>query len=319
MGKKKPLLAMISILLGLLIVEPIIYTPADARALSESDRKLELQFAGQQVLVTVAGRLNISQSDLQAYVTSAALAVGKIYGHIPAKRTVIRVEAVDGDSVGFATSTYDDDNDCGLIEIAIGRNTSRETLDQSWTLTHEMLHLGFPIVEHSKRWLAEGIATYEEPIGRLRMGMISADDLWGDLMRYGPTGLPQPGDRGLNYSRTFERIYWGGAIYCLLADIEIRQKTGNRYGLEHALRGIASGGGTARSDWSASQALAAGDQALNLDVLRSLYKKMAFDAYPVDLARLWQQLGIKRTSNGIVFDNSAPLAKIRQAIERGSQ
>ncbi len=99
MGKKKPLLAMISILLGLLIVEPIIYTPADARALSESDRKLELQFAGQQVLVTVAGRLNISQSDLQAYVTSAALAVGKIYGQIPAKRTVIRVEAVDGDSV----------------------------------------------------------------------------------------------------------------------------------------------------------------------------------------------------------------------------
>jgi len=31
MGKKKLLLAMISILLGLLIVEPIIYTPADAR------------------------------------------------------------------------------------------------------------------------------------------------------------------------------------------------------------------------------------------------------------------------------------------------
>ena len=317
MGEKKLLLAMILSLLCLVLQQPAMPVPADVRADFAGDRKLELQFAGQQVLVTVAGRLNISQTDLQAYVTSAALAVGKIYGQIPVRRTVIRVEAVDGDSVGFATSTYDDDKDYGLIEISIGRNTSRQTLNQSWTLTHEMLHLGFPIVEHSKRWLAEGIATYEEPIGRLRTGMISTGDLWGDLVRNGPSGLPQPGDRGLNYSRSFERTYWGGAIYCLLADIEIRQQTGNRYGLEHALRGIANSGGTARSDWSANQALVAGDQSLDVEVLSSLYKKMAFEAYPVDLAKLWRQLGIRKTSNGIVFDNSAPLAKIRQAIERG--
>lgn len=316
MGKKRLLFAMIFSLLCLLPQQPAAAVPEFGASL-KGDRDLKLQFAGQQVLVTVAGRLNISQSDLQSYVTSAALAVGKIYGQIPVQRTVIRVEAVDGDSVGFATSTYDDDKDYGLIEISIGRNTSRQTLNQSWTLTHEMLHLGFPIVKHSQRWLAEGIATYEEPIGRLRMNLIGAEDLWGDLVRYGPSGLPQPGERGLNYSRSWGRTYWGGAIYCLLADIEIRQKTGNRYGLEHALRGIASSGGTARSDWSASQALAAGDTALDLEVLSSLYKKMAFDAYPVDLAKLWRQLGIKKTSSGIVFDNSAPLAKIRQSIERG--
>jgi hypothetical protein len=286
-------------------------------SLKEQSKKLELEIDGQRVLVVIDGSLNISQSDLLAYVRSAALAVGKVYGQIPVKRTVIRVEATDGDSVGFATSTYNDDEDYGLVEIAIGRDTSRETLDQSWTLTHELLHLGFPIVEHSKRWLAEGIATYEEPIGRLRLGMIRAEDLWGDLLLHAPEGLPQPGGRGLNNSSSWGRIYWGGALYCLLADIEIRQKTGNRYGLEHALRGIASSGGTARSNWTASQALAAGDKAVSLDVLASLYQKMAYDSYSVDLAQLWRQLGIKKTTAGIVFDNSAPLAKIRQAIETG--
>jgi hypothetical protein len=44
---------------------------------------------------------------------------------------------------------------------------------------------------------------------------------------------------------------------------------------------------------------------------------MAYDSYSVDLAQLWRQLGIKKTAAGIVFDNSAPLAKIRQAIETG--
>ncbi|MFA6210260.1 MAG: hypothetical protein WCT03_10040 [Candidatus Obscuribacterales bacterium] len=310
-------LVLLALVLALLLV---CYEPVQARLYSEraSGNNLEFLFAGQKVLVTVSGKLNISQSDLRAYVSDAALAVGKIYGQIPVKRTVIRIEATDGHQVGFATSTYDDEADYGLIEISMGRDTSRETLNQSWTLTHEMLHLGFPIVERSKRWLAEGIATYEEPIGRLRMGMVSAEEVWEDLVRHAPAGLPKPGDGGLNNSGSWGRTYWGGAIYCLLADIEIRQKTANKYGLEHALRGIASGGGTARSNWSARQALAAGDKSIGLDVLTKRYREMAHEPKSVDLASLWKQLGIKKVGTGIVFDDSAPLANIRKAIEAGS-
>lgn len=309
-------LVLLSLILSLLLVG---LEPVEARLNLPPGRtyNLELQFAGQAVTVEVDG-LKVSQADLRAYVSDAALAVGKIYGKIPVRRTVIKVEATEGDSVGFATSTYDDNEDCGLIEIAIGQNTSRATLDHSWTLTHEMLHLGFPIVERSKRWLAEGIATYEEPIGRMRMGMLSPEEVWGDLVHYGPTGLPKAEDGGLNSSHSWGRTYWGGALYCLLCDIEIRQKTGNKYGLERALRGIASSGGTSRSDWNAAQALAAGDKALGLDVLTKRYQKMAFAPSSIDLAVLWQQLGIKKTPFGIVFDNSAPLAKIRQAIEAGN-
>jgi len=113
-------------------------------------------------------------------------------------------------------------------------------------------------------------------------------------------------------------VYWGGALYCLLADIEIRKQTKNRFGLEHALRGIARSGGTAASDWNAHQAISAGDQALNLTVLQDLYTKMALNPGSINLPQLWNKLGIVENNGVISFDDSAPLAAIRKAIESGS-
>jgi len=34
--------------------------------------------------------------------------------------------------------------------------------------------------------------------------------------------LPAAGDRGLDFTPSWGRTYWGGALFCLLADIEIR-------------------------------------------------------------------------------------------------
>jgi hypothetical protein len=34
----------------------------------------------------------------------------------------------------------------------------------------------------------------------------------------------------------------------------------------------------------------------------------------MDLEKLWKDLGVVRTADGVRFDNSAPLAAIRQAI-----
>ena len=57
-----------------------------------------------------------------------------------------------------------------------------------------------------------------------------------------PKGLPAAGDRGLDYTPTWGRTYWGGALFCLLADIDIRKRTSNRFGLQDALRAIVAAG-----------------------------------------------------------------------------
>ena len=65
-------------------------------------------------------------------------------------------------------------------------------------------------------------------------------------MRDMPKGLPQAGDQGLDNTDTWGRKYWGGAMFCLLADIEIRKATSNRLGLQDAMRGVIAAGGNRR-------------------------------------------------------------------------
>ena len=61
-----------------------------------------------------------------------------------------------------------------------------------------------------------------------------------------------------------------------------------------------------------------GDQAVDVPVLENLYSKMKDQPYDVDLPALWQQLGIDREGDKVAFIDTAPLAKVREAITFGN-
>lgn len=280
------------------------------------DSRQIISVGNSQFFFTVAaGPLSVSKADLALYVRDAARAVAAYYGTFPVRKTMIKFIPSDDDGIGLGTSTYNDEDDYGVVEINVGENTSRRDLRSSWTLTHELMHLGFPVVSHHKRWLSEGIATYAEPIGRMRIGNLSPEEVWGDLLDNLPKGLPRQGDGGLRSARNFDRIYWGGALYCLLADVEIRRRTNNRLGLEDALRSIAKQGGTAASDWDAEDAVAAGDKGLGISVLQPLYTKMGEQPISIDVPLYMRKLGVIKSGGAITFDDRAPLAAIRRAID----
>lgn len=261
------------------------------------------------------GDLSVSKADLAHYVRDAARAVIAYYGRFPVSKAIINFVPSDDDGIGYGSSTFNDDEDCGVIVIHIGENTTRRQLKESWTLTHELMHLAFPVVSHHTRWLAEGIATYIEPIGRMRIGNISKEEVWADLLHNLHKGLPRQGERGLHFSHNYDRVYWGGALFCLLADVEIRQRTKNRYGLEDALRSIAKQGGTAASDWDAQEAIAAGDKGLGVDVLQNLYAKMSDKPVSIDVVAYLRKLGVVKSGSSVRFDDTAPLSAVRRAID----
>ena len=87
-------------------------------------------------------------------------------------------------------------------------------------------------------------------------------------------GEPAADDLGLDHTHTWGRTYWGGAMFCLVADVEIRRETGNRKGLREALRAIVASGGTIDHDWSLPQALEIGDRATGTHVLDRYVRKM---------------------------------------------
>jgi predicted metalloprotease with PDZ domain len=138
--------------------------------------------------------------------------------------------------------------------------------------------------------------------------------VWKQFILDMPQGEPAPGDRGLDNTPTWGRTYWGGAMFCLIADVQIRERTQNRKGLQDSLRAILGHGGVITEDWDIERAFAIGDQATGTDVLQSLYKEMRDKPAPIDLDNLWQKLGVALKNGKVIFNNNAADAPIRKAI-----
>ena len=221
------------------------------------------------------------------WVATAAGAVTKYYGRFPVPHVSVRIRAVEGNRIDSG-KTFGTRNG-GVITVSVGRSTTAARFNSDWLMTHEMVHLAFPSVPDEHHWIEEGLATYVEPIARVQAGNLQARQVWSDLVRDLPQGLPETGDRGLDFTHTWGRTYWGGALFCLLADVEIHRRTANAKGLKDALRGILEAGGTISSDWNLERALRIGDDATGVSVLQELYAQMRSAPHPVDLDQLWRQ------------------------------
>lgn len=249
------------------------------------------------------------------WMALAALAVTDYFGCYPVPSVRVVIKSTSGNGAQGGT-TYGDvgDGDGPLIVVPLGRDTTQRRLDNDWVMTHEMVHLAVPSVPQRSHWLEEGIATYVEPIARARLGQLSDEKVWADMLDGMPNGLPKPGDRGLDRTPTWGRTYWGGALFCLLADVEIRSRTGNRKGLMDALRGVLTAGGSIEKDESVDAVFAAGDRAIGLPILASLYARMGSAPGQSELESLWKRLGVSAAAGSVNFDDGAPLAAVRKAI-----
>jgi hypothetical protein len=245
-----------------------------------------------------------------AWVARSAQAVTTYYGRFPVKRAHILVSSsADGGIHGRAHGSPR-----AFIVAPIGREVSHERLIGSWVMTHEMVHLAVPSLPERHDWLHEGIATYVEPIAQAQAGMLPVTRVWAQLVDGLPHGLPRPGDRGLDFTPSWGRTYWGGCLFCLLAEIDIRTRTGNARGLQDALRAIVEAGGTFEREWSMQQLLEVGDAATGTRAMRDLYAAMHAAPLHTDLDELWRRLGVRMQGAEVRFDETAPLAAVRAAV-----
>ena len=271
-----------------------------------------LVIGGSKIDVTIeAGEMKLTQAELLHWVQTAAEAVATYYGRYPVPHVRIRIIPVSGSGVRHGqTFGYEG----GLIKIRVGAETPAAELADDWMLTHEMVHLSFPSVADEHHWIEEGISVYVEPIARIQARQMSAESMWADLVRDMPKGEPSEGDRGLDHTHTWGRTYWGGALFCFVADVEIRKQTHNQKGLQDALRGILNGGGDITHDWELTEAFKLGDRSTGTTVLSDLYNKWKDAPVQVDLAAMWKELGIAPDGKGVHVSEEAPLAAVRSAI-----
>jgi hypothetical protein len=201
-----------------------------------------------------------------------------------------------------------------MIQMRVGRETTAEALAADWVLVHEMVHLALPEVGRSHLWLAEGLAVYVEGVARAQFGNRDVADVWAEDRHSMPMGLPRAEDGGMDQRLSWGRTYWGGALYCLQADIAIREQTANRVGLQTALRAILQETGGYGFDRDIAEVLRIGDTATGTHVLYDLYQRIRATPQTADLDLLWTLLGVPNDPKTQPFDDHAPLAAIRVAI-----
>jgi hypothetical protein len=259
------------------------------------------------------GDLSLPRIRILDWVRRSACAVTEYYSGFPVRNVKVKVAPIDeGKGVLFGRTVLIDQTP--VIRVGLSRFATDSSLREDWVMTHEMVHLAFPSVPDEHHWIEEGIATYVEPIARAQVGDLPREIVWRELVDGLPKGLPESGDRGLDNTHTWGRTYWGGALFCLVADIEIHRRTKNRDGLQDALRGIVRAGGNMEHDWPIARALKAGDDAIGVPVLTELYDRMKATPITPDLSAMWADLGVRPSGDTVVFDQSASQASIVRSI-----
>lgn len=266
--------------------------------------RAELQVA------SAAANGRLAPQEISRWIHASAQMIQSYFARFPIPHAMVlvlpgRSDRIHGRTLGGGGAT---------ILLWLGPDLTADKLRDDWVLVHELVHLGFPTVIRRHHWAEEGVATYVEPIARARAGALSTDEVWAGLINGLPKGLPREADRGLDRTPTWGRTYWGGALFWFLADVRIRQRTANRKSLDDALRAIVANGGNIGAAWDFDRVLEIGDRATGAPVLKELYADMSTSPMQVDLDSLFRQLGVTTRGGKLLFNDQAPLAKIRQSI-----
>lgn len=262
--------------------------------------------------------------DIIEWVRSTALTVNQTYGRFPYPAPRIIVIP--------ATNRFWDSNKAvsfgrvmrrggGTIELYVNADRPIEEFYQDWTATHEFSHLMLPLLHTRHRWISEGFASYYQNILMSRAGRYTPEDAWrklGEGFERGQRSQPQmtPNEAaaaGVRNARM--KVYWSGAAIALLADIELRQRSGNRQSLDTVLGEFQACCLPTRRSWSGTRLFKKLDSFVDEPVFMPLYRQYANrEGFP-DMAPVLQSLGVDHDYGNAVLRDDRSLSSIRRAIE----
>jgi hypothetical protein len=253
----------------------------------------------------------VGDARLEAWAHESAEDVRAYFGSYPHARALVLALVEPGESIGFGTALG---NGGASIMVHVGDEVDEAALSGDWILTHEMVHLSMPGLHVRHNWMEEGLATYLEPILRVRRERQPESALWREWYGSMAYGLPLEGDAGLDGTHSWGRLYWAGATFWLLADVAIRRESGGARSIEDCLKAVHAAGGTIAVRWGVDHFIDVCDAGAGGGVVRRLYEQQAGRAVAVDLEGLFGALGVRRARGGVTFDDQAPDARIRKAI-----
>lgn len=195
------------------------------------------------------------------------------------------------------------------IELLVDPGQSEDAFLGDWTATHEFAHLMLPYVGRSDRWVSEGFAQYYQNVLLARAGRYSPDEAWrkiGEGLERGRQSAPHlsPDEATSTAERnTRMKIYWSGAALALMADVELRRRSGGEESLDTVLDRFQACCLPSRRTWTARELFAEFDKHVETPLFVDLYDRHAgaagfpdFDEYLAseDLAEIRAAITARR-------------------------
>jgi hypothetical protein len=283
--------------------------------------KLELlRFTHQGVPIEAAvldGELKLTDDALMHWLGSAVDTV-TIKGRFPAER--LQVLAVPsgrgGDAVAFGMVAR---GGSGSVMLFMSEDAREDALVRDWVLPHELSHLWFPFIERDHAWLSEGLATYLQELLRARSGVLSGEEALSGLAqgmrsarREGTGRDMRDESRSMHETYAYRSVYWAGAAFFLMADVELRKRSAGQQSLESVLVALREHESYERT-WTADDVLRRLDELAGMSLFVPLSVECLAKPFP-DVEPTLAALGLRKGEDGDSLDDAAPLAELRRAM-----
>ncbi|MDH5670792.1 MAG: hypothetical protein OEZ06_01500 [Myxococcales bacterium] len=205
------------------------------------------------------------------------------------------------------------------VAIFLPTNSELERMKPDWVAVHELSHFLHPFVQRGDAWLSEGLATYYQEVLRVRAGLHSPDDAFRRLWQGAERGREASGSlsdesRQMYSKFNFPMVYWAGAAFALMADVELRKRSRGPRSLDEVLAELSSCCTRGDRPWPARKVLERMDEIVGEPLLSRLAERWVEGPTMPDLSEVYRKLGIRVDDGGQVHYDGAPDAIVRDAI-----
>lgn len=277
---------------------------------------------GGTVELAITGDLPVRKRDgLRDWITQGAQALVDVSGRLPVPRLQVLVVPLGrgGEPVPWGEVQRGGGD---AVHLFIDERRPIAEFHADWTLVHELSHLLHPPLDVEGRWFSEGVASYYQNTLRARTGMLSPIQAWRKLHAGFERGrnatLPDlsllEASEHMMRDRAFQRVYWSGAAIALLADVELRRRSGGAKSLDTAMAALQACCLPAQRQWSSVALMTRLDAMSGTDVFTRLYSRHARASEFPDLRPVYAHLGLEVQGGKLHTHDHAAGARLRRDV-----
>jgi hypothetical protein len=205
----------------------------------------------------------------------------------------------------------------------LASDAERQALLDDWVAVHEFCHMLHPFLERRDAWLSEGLATYYQEVLRARTGHQPEATAWrrihdGAALGRAAHDTLEQASAEMFQTSNFRTVYWGGAAFALLADLELRKSSAGQRSLDDVLGALAGEVAAQQATQPAGRLIARMDEIAGAPIVSGLFERWVTGPRFPDLTDAYRELGVRVDDGKVQIDPAAPQASIRAAI-MGSQ